>query len=506
LREFLGVGGLVRSSFLCQDGGTLKNVWSSRLNRQKPRVFPGKKFDNQSAACLRHPPLNLAEGASISQGIILNLPPIGFASKLWIVFLRSVSLRENLLHCPNGSDFRFGLTAQIEESDGMRHLREEIIWCEKETGLRSGLDFQRARAVLAALGCIPQVASGLLVTAFGLLLLSVPLAVNGCSRPEGSPAGSTEAKVSLGEAPTKGSPADSGQLPAEGKSGGEALDHETPSASAEVPSGGKASEVQPPANAEELKARLRERNPLFQAEVGVELADGKIVSVEIHDENLRDISPLAGLPLEILDLAGCPVEDLYPLKGMPLRVLYLERTRVQDLTPLKGMPLVELRLNETPVEDLRPLAGAPLRRLYLARTKVRDLSPLAGSIYLDSLWLNDCPVEDIRPLATCPNLVSLTLAGTQVQDLSPLKGLRLERLHIARTPVEDLRPLAWLRLTRLVFTPSRIKEGLDVVRRMPTLREIGTAFGEEDRGLESDLRPPHLFWQEFDAGRFQNGP
>lgn len=256
-----------------------------------------------------------------------------------------------------------------------------------------------------------------------------------------------------------------------------------------------------PTTPEELEARLKEKNRFLAAPVNAEVVNGKIVGLEVHDENLRDISPLAGLPLRFLDLAGCPVEDLYPLRGMSLEVLYLERTRVEDLRPLQGMPLVELRLNETPVEDIRPLAGMPLRRLYLARTRVRDLSPLAGSVTLDSLWLNDTPVEDIRPLASCPNLVSLTLAGTQVRDLSPLKGLRLERLHIARTPVEDLTPLGWLRLTRLVFSPGRIKAGLEVVRNMPSLREIGTAFGEEDRGLESNLMPPQLFWQEFDAGR-----
>ncbi|MCS7238079.1 MAG: hypothetical protein NZ899_07400 [Thermoguttaceae bacterium] len=259
--------------------------------------------------------------------------------------------------------------------------------------------------------------------------------------------------------------------------------------------------TKPPSTPEEVQARLREKNPLMTAEVRAEIVDDRVAGVAIHDENLHDLSPLAGLPLRFLDIAGCPVEDLYPLQGMPLEVLYLERTRVQDLRPLKGMPLVELRLNETPVEDISPLAGAPLRRLYLARTRVRDLSPLAGALYLDSLWLNDTPVEDIRPLASCPNLVSLTLAGTRVADLTPLKGLRLERLHIARTPVEDLRPLAWLRLTRLVFSPGRIKAGLEVVRQMPTIREIGTAFGEEDRGLESNLMPPQIFWQEFDAGR-----
>ncbi len=254
---------------------------------------------------------------------------------------------------------------------------------------------------------------------------------------------------------------------------------------------------------EQLVEALKGRNPEFGGSLEVEIEGGQIVALEIRDPQLHDISPLAGMPLRFLDLAHCPVEDLRPLRGMPLQVLYLERTGVRDLRPLEGMPLVELRLNDTKVEDLRPLQRAPIRMLYLAGTWVEDLTPLAGNRSLEALWLNDTPVEDLRPLASCPNLISLTIAGTKVRDLTPLKGLRLERLHLARTPVEDLTPLRWLRLTRLVFNPSRIRSGLEEVRSMTTLREIGTSFGEEDKGRPDDLMPPAIFWEKYDAGDFR---
>lgn len=254
---------------------------------------------------------------------------------------------------------------------------------------------------------------------------------------------------------------------------------------------------------EELRAALKEKNPGFGGQVGVRTDGQNIVIVELRDPAIEDISPLAGLPLQALDLAGCHVTDIRPLEGMRLGILYLEDTGVGDLSPLKGMPLVELRLNHTRVEDISPLRGAPLEQLYLAGTRVTDLSPLGEARLLDSLWLNDAPVSDVGPLGSLPRLVSLTLAGTKVSDLSPLKGLGLKRLHIARSQVTDLTPLKWLSLERLVFTPGKIEKGIDEVRAMPSIREIGTAFGEEEEGRPSDLVPPGAFWERYDAGEMK---
>ncbi len=252
---------------------------------------------------------------------------------------------------------------------------------------------------------------------------------------------------------------------------------------------------------EELDAALKAKNPEFKGGAAVKSDGRNIVMVAINDPAIEDISPLAGLPLQALDLARCHITDISPLKGMQLQILYLEETGVRDLSALEGMPLVELGLNNTPVDDIRPLKGAPLEKLYLVGTRVEDLSPLRGAARLDSLWLNDTPVSDIGPLESVPSLVSLTLAGTKVSDLSALKRLRLRRLHIARSEVTDLGPLKWLQLERLVFTPGKIEKGIEYAQKMPTIREIGTSFGEEAR--PSDLMPPYVFWEQYDAGKFK---
>jgi hypothetical protein len=69
-----------------------------------------------------------------------------------------------------------------------------------------------------------------------------------------------------------------------------------------------------------------------------------------------------------------------------------------------------------------------------------------------------------------------------------MKSLR--RLHIAESPVSDLTPLAGLALTRLIFSPAKIIAGMETVRKMKSLAELGTT-------LESRM-PPAQFWRLYD--------
>jgi hypothetical protein len=247
---------------------------------------------------------------------------------------------------------------------------------------------------------------------------------------------------------------------------------------------------------DKLLEQLRAVNPEFQADqTGYRGEDDRLTMVEFDAAGLRDISPLAGLPLKFLSLKDCPVQDLSALRGMPLEELALEGTQVVDLSPLSQMPLRTLWLNGAPVEDLRPLRGLPLTSLNLLGTKVVDLSPLRG-MPLESLWLNETAVVDLTPLAECP-LVSLTLHRTPVSDISVVRQLpTLQRLHLGETRVTDLRPLAGLRLTRLIVTPQNITAGWDVVRRMDTLEELDVALRDGRRWS------PAEFWDRFDQGAF----
>jgi internalin A len=221
---------------------------------------------------------------------------------------------------------------------------------------------------------------------------------------------------------------------------------------------------------ERVDRALLETNPDYQGEGLCQIQDGRVVALQLSGTTITDLSALKEMGVRVLDLRGMPIADLEELRGLDLSELYLEETDVRDLTPLVGMKL---------------------RQVYLSNTYVTDLTPLKG-MPLVVLWLNETPVSDISPLAGCPRLMSLTLHRTQVSDLSPLSDLGLKRLHIGETPVTDLTPLQGLALTRLIFTPSRIRKGLEVVRDMQSLEELGTTF--ENR------MPPEVFWHLYDTG------
>lgn len=244
---------------------------------------------------------------------------------------------------------------------------------------------------------------------------------------------------------------------------------------------------------EEVHAAIRKVNPQYTGAGQVRLdEEGRVMAAALPECGISDISFLGSWPLLSLDLQANPVDDISPLKGMmTLQELFLERTNVRDLTPLFGLQIRNMYLSNTPVVDLMPLAEMPLESLNLVGTGVHDVLPLSRSP-IRMLWLSETPVEDITPLMACP-LESLTLHRTPVADISALAGTTLQRLHIGETEVRDLTPVGSIPLRRLIFTPSKIEKGMEVVRQMPMLTELGTTF--ETR------MPPQQFWQLMDAGQ-----
>ncbi|MBT4865663.1 MAG: hypothetical protein HON53_11200 [Planctomycetaceae bacterium] len=241
---------------------------------------------------------------------------------------------------------------------------------------------------------------------------------------------------------------------------------------------------------------LKEKNPEYENNAQFGPQDGEIIAVSLRDTGVTDLSPLAGMKLQSLDLFQTKVSDLSPLEGMPLVELMADETAVSDISPLAGMPLKTLWLNATAVEDISPLKGMPIEKLNLFGTKVVDISVIA-TLPLNTLWLRDVPVKDFRPLKGL-YLDSLDVQGTAFgdDDLALLKAMPVLRLNIADTQVTDLTSLQNLKLTRLIFTPDRIKSGLDVVRSMNSLRELDVTFREPKR-----LAPPE-FWSQHAAGAF----
>jgi Leucine-rich repeat (LRR) protein len=223
---------------------------------------------------------------------------------------------------------------------------------------------------------------------------------------------------------------------------------------------------------------------------------GKIRKVRLVQTNVKDLSPLKGLELIMLDLTFCSVKDLTPLEGMPLEELYLEKTDITDdsLAALTDMPLKILYLGSTEVTNISPLSGLPLRQLNLLDAPVESIQGIE-EMPLQTLWVPGTNVSDLSPLKG-KQLQSVDIARSKVTSLAPLAGMTtLQRLNMEAIEVTDLTPLEGLPLTRLIFNPAKIEKGLDMVRNMPSLQEVGLDF-------ESKM-PPAQFWTKYDAGEFQ---
>lgn len=236
--------------------------------------------------------------------------------------------------------------------------------------------------------------------------------------------------------------------------------------------------------------RLRARNRDYQDTAQFQPTPEGQLAGDLSKCPIDDIAGLADFPFVAIDLASTRVRDLSALASMPLRELFLEDTPLDDLSPLSGLALTKLYLSHAPISDLSPLRGIPLKELNLVSTQVTDLSHLADSP-LQTIWLNGCPISDLSPLTSCP-LVSVSIEQCPVTDLSPLRSVdSLERLALAGAAATDLTPLADLKLKRLIFSPDKIEAGLDALRAMDTLEEIGPDLDHR--------QSPDAFWAKHDA-------
>ncbi|MBL8793787.1 MAG: protein kinase [Planctomycetia bacterium] len=211
---------------------------------------------------------------------------------------------------------------------------------------------------------------------------------------------------------------------------------------------------------------------------------------------VADLSPLRGMPLTQLDVQQSKVRDLEPLRGMKLTQLDLGWCKqVKDLGPLAGLPLTMLNLASVEVTDLTPLRDMPLTWLDLHASTVSDLAPLRN-MPLQWLSIGGCPIHDLSPLQGRP-LTFLSLVGCpQVKDLQPLRGMPLRHLELhGNNYMPDLTPLEGMSLESLTLQPRTVKQGMEVVRRMKSLKFLS---------IDGVIRyTPEEFWKRYDAGEFK---
>lgn len=145
--------------------------------------------------------------------------------------------------------------------------------------------------------------------------------------------------------------------------------------------------------------------------------------------------------------------------------LTIDASEATDLNGLRGVPIAELCIY-APDEgkqliSLHELKGMPLRTLRIAGTAVQDLTPLAGSS-IECLELSKIPVSDLSPLRQMPLRELRIIACEHLLDLSKLRGLRLERFCLQGTwtsgKVRHLEALADMPLKSLVLMSGDVND------------------------------------------------
>ncbi|MDB5336939.1 MAG: stkP 3 [Planctomycetaceae bacterium] len=255
-----------------------------------------------------------------------------------------------------------------------------------------------------------------------------------------------------------------------------------------------------------VRNKLVELNPEFDgtlsnpwnASLPPTPVDGKIVELTIDTDKVTDLSPLRAFPE--LSVLACSAKknparqlDLSPLRGTKVTSLRCSQELV-DYSTLRGLKLTTFACYGPGNTNLTPLSGLPLQNLALSGNWfVENLQPLKR-MPLTVFSCDNCLVADLSPLRGM-QLTILACQSTQVTDLLPLKGMPLEVLSCEKTLITDLSPLAGMKLKKLSFTPKPELRGLQAIRHMDSLVEIGPSQGE--------LMPRSEFWRKFDAGEFK---
>ena len=130
---------------------------------------------------------------------------------------------------------------------------------------------------------------------------------------------------------------------------------------------------------------------------------------------------------------------------------------LEEIALLKNLKQLELVMQN--VTDLSPLVGLPLERVNIAGNQVSDLSPLSDTGTLVYLNIDYNPVVDISPLMSKTYLIELSASDTLIEDVSPLRALyHMEYLYLNNARIKDVSPLANLDLTNCFLENNQITD------------------------------------------------
>ena len=166
---------------------------------------------------------------------------------------------------------------------------------------------------------------------------------------------------------------------------------------------------QRPEDREIIMGRFRQAGLTNYWHWSVDIDDEKQYAVRVNAYPLSDFTPLAGLPIRRLDV----IVAFRPL----------------DLSALADMPLQYLQLHKTPRCDLSPLASTRLRGIELScpRPEPFDIAPLRS-----------CPLEDLRAYgSTSSNHIEILREMTGLTEINSMPAAEFWKQHNQRENAEQ---------------------------------------------------------------------
>lgn len=194
---------------------------------------------------------------------------------------------------------------------------------------------------------------------------------------------------------------------------------------------------------DEVLRALGRLNPMFDWLKGSGWVEPYgVIRITVDVDTVSDLRPLDVLTtLRVLRCRGSAaglglVTDLSPLSTLTLTELHCRNNPgLSDLSPVRLKNLEFLDASYTGLKSLGGLTEAPLVTLKIAGTQVNDLGPVRKIAELKSLDCSDCPITDFTPLTAIP-LRELRANVRADRDLAVLQRVKT-LVTINRVPVKE---------------------------------------------------------------------
>ena len=200
----------------------------------------------------------------------------------------------------------------------------------------------------------------------------------------------------------------------------------------------------------------------------------------LANQNLKDISGLAGCPVETLFLNGNQIEDFSVLETMPnLRNLYIGNNPISEIPDLsKCKKLRMLNLDHLFVNDIKPLAKLNLYELEMLDIRVldNDYSPLKEVTTMYRLTVGEPESGMVDVVGELTSITDLSLDSWPEDNIEKIFGMtKLEVFSVSSEYLDDIHGIEKLsNMKRLYLDGSTRITDVSGIEKLNYLQEFST--------------------------------